>query len=265
MSEMVLNMGKRIIFCNCGGDRISQERLQDIENNLIDYNAELIKLSDLCGLAALDRERLATIFRGAEEYMIIGCHSRSLKLLLGQANVEVNNHSFHYANFLESSDEDLFGKVTEFLINNDQTSTFKEDKTDSSWPSWYPVIDYTRCSACGQCADFCLFGVYEKSEGRVNVIKPAECKNNCPACARICPQAAIIFPKYKQGGAIGGSDSIDEVSEQKRQAIDINNLPDGDIYSALEQRKHKRKSIITEEAMKKALEERSGDMNKQYR
>jgi NAD-dependent dihydropyrimidine dehydrogenase PreA subunit len=255
-------MGKKIVFCNCGGERIGQERLQAIEDKLVKYNTELIKLSDLCGLSAISKEKLKNVFRYSEEYLIIGCYSRSLKLLLEQANVDINRDSIHYINFLELSVDDIIRDISSFLKNSNQIATFEEVSADKEWPSWYPVIDYSRCSGCGQCTDFCLFGVYEKYEGRVNVINPKECKNNCPACARICPQTAIIFPKYKPGGAIGGSDTIDELSEQKRQVIDINNILEGDIYSALEQRKHKRKSIILEGAMKKALEERTDALNK---
>lgn len=231
--------------------------MQYLSDSLKKCNAELVTLSDLCGLSAICKEKLTAVFNDKSEYLIIGCHSRSLKLLLEKAGINTANEFLHYASFLELSDEELFGTVSSFLENDMGRSSYIEISSGSGWPSWYPIIDYTRCSACGQCADFCLFGVYEKSEGRVDVINPEACKNNCPACARICPQTAIVFPKYRQGGAIGGSDTIDEISEQKRQAADINNLLEGDIYSALEQRKHKRKSIILEEAMKKALEERS--------
>jgi NAD-dependent dihydropyrimidine dehydrogenase PreA subunit len=59
------------------------------------------------------------------------------------------------------------------------------------------VLDYDRCQNCKQCLNFCLFGVYALSEqGKVEVRKPSGCKTNCPACARMCPQKAIIFPKY---------------------------------------------------------------------
>jgi ferredoxin len=133
---------------------------------------------------------------------------------------------------------------------------FKEIREDSAWPSWYPVIDTARCTNCGQCADFCLFGVYEKAEAYPEVINPQACKNNCPACARICPSAAIIFPKYIHGGAIGGSDEIDEKAEQERQARDIENILGDDLYEALERRRARRKSIIREEAMMKAMAER---------
>src|SRR5207302_575815 len=30
---------------------------------------------------------------------------------------------------------------------------------------WYPVIDYSRCTNCMECIDFCLFGVYGVDAG----------------------------------------------------------------------------------------------------
>lgn len=64
---------------------------------------------------------------------------------------------------------------------------------------WYPVIDRTRCSGCGTCHDYCLFSVYElsadgKGAERVRVATPLNCKTGCPACARLCPEGALLFP-----------------------------------------------------------------------
>lgn len=256
-------MGKKIIFCNCGGDTIKPERLKEIEKSLVDQNIDVIKLSDLCGVLVLNKEKLRTVFRENDEYLIIGCHSRALNLIIAKAGIRLADFSFKFINFLEAENEEIKRVTSSFNNGSDSGNKTKveEISISSGWSPWFPVIDYSRCSACGQCADFCLFGVYEKTGGKVSVVNPQGCKNNCPACARICPQTAIIFPKYKSGGAISGSDMIDEISEQKRQAEDINSILNTDIYSALEERKKKRKSIILNEEMNKAIEERQNALN----
>ena len=71
---------------------------------------------------------------------------------------------------------------------------------------WYPVLDGSRCVNCQHCLQFCLFGVYElDGEGRVAVCHPDQCKPGCPACSRICPQSAIMFPLYEKDAAIAGA------------------------------------------------------------
>ena len=66
------------------------------------------------------------------------------------------------------------------------------------------TLDKERCTDCGKCHDFCLFGVYTIEDGVVTVKQPQNCKNNCPACARMCPNKAIIFPKYEKSPINGG-------------------------------------------------------------
>lgn len=76
---------------------------------------------------------------------------------------------------------------------------------DSPARRWYPVIDYSRCTNCMECIDFCLFGVYgvDKVES-ILVEQPDECRKGCPACSRVCPENAILFPQHKTP-AIAGS------------------------------------------------------------
>ncbi|HLN28902.1 MAG TPA: ferredoxin family protein [Gemmataceae bacterium] len=74
---------------------------------------------------------------------------------------------------------------------------------------WYPVIDYSRCTNCMECIDFCLFGVYGvDNQDRILVDNQDNCKRGCPACSRVCPEQAIIFPDYKTpaiaGAPVGG-------------------------------------------------------------
>ncbi len=69
---------------------------------------------------------------------------------------------------------------------------------------WYPVIDYSRCTNCMECIDFCLFGVYGVDQNeRILVENQDNCKRGCPACSRVCPEHAIIFPDYKTPAIAG--------------------------------------------------------------
>lgn len=71
---------------------------------------------------------------------------------------------------------------------------------------WFPIIDASRCVNCQHCLQFCLFGVYEVDvAGKVSVANPDLCKSGCPACSRICPQGAIMFPLYARDQAIAGA------------------------------------------------------------
>jgi NAD-dependent dihydropyrimidine dehydrogenase PreA subunit len=247
---------KHILFCRCGGERISRDLLLSTELCLKEQPVAVTCAADLCGLVA-QKNPHSDLLRKDTEYLVIGCYKRTMDLLFSGQKL---TPGFKHINLIESSEAEVLSRIKEFVSGYQGTASFSEIRSDSDWPSWYPLIDYSRCTDCGQCADFCLFGVYEKN-GRVTVSNPQNCKNNCPACARICPVTAIIFPKYKNGGAVGGSDEIDEYAEQKRQAMDMESFLGDDIYSALEKRKIKRQSIIKAEEMKKAVTERDNALN----
>lgn len=69
---------------------------------------------------------------------------------------------------------------------------------------WYPVIDFSRCTNCMECIDFCLFGVYGVDKLETIVVEQADnCRKGCPACSRVCPQNAIIFPQHKTPAIAG--------------------------------------------------------------
>jgi NAD-dependent dihydropyrimidine dehydrogenase PreA subunit len=101
------------------------------------------------------------------------------------------------------------------------------------WAPWFPVIDYDRCTDCRQCANFCLFGVFSTDDGGVRVANPASCKTNCPACARMCPSAAIIFPHYP-GGPINGQEAVEPSGGGA--ATSLKEALRGDVYQVLRSR-----------------------------
>lgn len=89
---------------------------------------------------------------------------------------------------------------------------------------WYPVIDYSRCTNCMECLDFCLFGVYGIDKvDRILVENQDNCKRGCPACSRVCPEQAIIFPDYKTPAIAGAA--VGAVTGLK---IDLSKLFGGD-------------------------------------
>lgn len=73
---------------------------------------------------------------------------------------------------------------------------------------WYPVIDYSRCTNCMECIDFCLFGVYGvDGVETILVEQPDNCRKGCPACSRVCPENAIMFPQHKTPAIAGSADA----------------------------------------------------------
>jgi len=125
------------------------------------------------------------------------------------------------------------------------------------WKPWFPVIDYDRCTNCMQCLSFCLFGVYGvDDQQRIQVQNNDNCKTNCPACSRVCPEAAIMFPKYK-AGPINGDVVSDADLQREKMKIDISALLGGDVYAMLRERSEKAKSRFSKERdADKALQER---------
>jgi Pyruvate/2-oxoacid:ferredoxin oxidoreductase delta subunit len=139
----------------------------------------------------------------------------------------------------------------------ENTRTQSEAAKQGEWKPWFPVIDYDRCTNCMQCLSFCLFGVYGvDDQHRITVQTSENCKTNCPACSRVCPEAAIMFPKYKSG-PINGDLVSDADLEREKMKIDISALLGGDVYSLLRQRSDRAKSRFSKERdSDKALQER---------
>lgn len=116
-----------------------------------------------------------------------------------------------------------------------------------AWKPWFPVIDYSRCTNCMQCLSFCLFEVYGVSgDSKIQVQNQSNCKTDCPACSRVCPEVAIMFPKYKHGPINGDEVSADDMRREAMK-VDISALLGGDIYSMLRDRSAKAKSRFSKE------------------
>jgi len=154
--------------------------------------------------------------------------------------------------------EDGIGAEAAALIA--RLDTVREERglpPGGAWKPWFPVIDYQRCTNCMQCLSFCLFDVYGVSaDKKIQVQNQSNCKTECPACSRVCPEVAIMFPKYRHGPINGDDISADDVRREAMK-VDISALLGGDVYAALRDRSAKAKSRFSKERDdERALKER---------
>jgi len=159
---------------------------------------------------------------------------------------------------------DLTGRTAAEVVEDlAQSGEQGGGRTAKGWKPWFPVIDYDRCTNCMQCLSFCLFDVYGvTSGGKITVQNESNCKTDCPACSRVCPEVAILFPKYKAGPINGDEVNADDLRREAMK-VDISALLGGDIYSMLRDRSAKAKSRFSKERDDdRALKERQRCLQK---
>lgn len=174
---------------------------------------------------------------------------------LSDAATETADNGVH--NVADLSPDDVVSLVVE------RAGTVPGETAPKRWKPWFPVIDYERCTNCMQCLSFCLFDVYGVSKaGKLQVQNESNCKTDCPACSRVCPEVAIMFPKYKSGPINGDVVSADDIRREAMK-VDISALLGGDIYSMLRDRSVKAKSRFSlERDEDRALRERQRCLDK---
>jgi len=126
------------------------------------------------------------------------------------------------------SDEEILGSISVFLKKFPALSDASGPMhRETAVPSrrWYPIIDRQKCVACLECVNFCLFGVYTiHGENRPVVSQPDSCRDGCPACSRVCPAGAILFPEHDDpviAGRVSRDDSGDDCPTMpQRQSLD---------------------------------------------
>ena len=175
-----------ITICACQFyRRTPREKIAAVQAACLAAQVSCEVVPDLCFLAAKDRDQLEKL---ASCDVVLACQPRAVRSLLGG----VGN-----AKCVDLRTESLENILA--VLSLEPVDVSKTELTyhplPTSWVPWFPVIDANRCVQCRKCVDFCMFGVYAVEAEKVCVIKPESCKTDCPACARVCPQNAIIFPK----------------------------------------------------------------------
>jgi len=224
---------KRITICACSSRPfIDREKVVRLAAVLSNAGRQVTIVPDLCKLVMQKQPEVATIASA----VVLACYPRAVCALFRSAGFEpaqtLDIRSCTAGEVLAGVACDIPAEG-EFIPGEDafreQLASFPvEQGTDA----WFPVIDKGRCSECGKCHDFCLFGVYAVEGGRVKVKQPRQCNNNCPSCARMCPSKAIIFPKYERSPVNGG-----HAEDEPMQAADAGTLYADALRMRLEQRK----------------------------
>ncbi len=205
------------------------------------YAARMTRLADDVGAAA------------SQSIIVLGDLAGSMPEWLGR--LVQNGRSFAH---------DIRGLPVEQIVQRVVETCQKTALgTAGGWKPWFPVIDYDRCTNCMQCLSFCLFDVYGVTDkGKINVQNQSNCKTDCPACSRVCPEVAILFPKYKAGPINGDEVNSDDIRREAMK-VDISALLGGDIYSMLRDRSAKAKSRFSKERDDdRALKERQRCLTK---
>jgi Pyruvate/2-oxoacid:ferredoxin oxidoreductase delta subunit len=185
-----------ILYCDCAcSNAVPEPVRQAVRTGLSNAKAPHVAVSDLCGLAAHGDPLLAKV-ASTSSLVIIACYPRAVRRLFEHADVKLPEGSRLLNMRLQSAEEILDQALSGQDATSDCLPEVKVEKKND-WVPWFPVFDRERCTKCRQCLNFCPFGVLSAEEGGwVQARYPERCKNLCPACARICPELAIIFPKH---------------------------------------------------------------------
>ena len=229
-----------ILFCTCAySDIIPDSRKAAVFDRLHAANADIRIVPDLCGLAAR-RDPLLSEVATSEDLCIVACHPRAVRALFTWAGVPLDSVRVRFINLRDETSDDAVTPISGIC---EPSLVLPMVDRASDWIPWFPVIDRVRCVSCRQCLEFCLFGVYETNEdGSVMVVHPENCKTNCPACARLCPEAAIMFPKFGDP-PINGAEITDEAAVR----VAAKAVAEGNLRAALEERKKRRRALLKPE------------------
>jgi len=246
-----------ILYCNCTHNgAVPADVREAVLKGLAASGVPFEPVADLCELAAR-RDPLLERLARADGLHVIACYPRAVRWLFAYAGAPLAPDAVIHNMRAQSADEilphltprehtaHLHLTPREHTGGNPPTThkpsqapppTFPE-KPPGEWIAWYPVIDYDRCEGCKQCLEFCLFGAYALADdGTVRVASPEACKLNCPACARVCPMSAIVFPKFREVGPIAGDEGVLTESAEEGIRADFKRLSKGDVMDVLRRR-----------------------------
>lgn len=241
---------KNVIFCAETSSAVSAFSRDRIYSALQgEKSINLIIIDDLPWAVVNDKKYLQNIF-SQPFYAIVGPRLRAIKWLLHSCELRIADNTIHLDIF-ELTANEIINQLAGTNADDYSYIEYPKPAKKDNWVPWFPVIDYERCVDCGQCLNFCLFDVYERTaDKKVKVRTPQNCKNHCPACARVCPKQAIIFPLLQEK-PFDGSPVVGDAPQ-----IDMDELLNEDVYELLRNRRKRRTRLLAKDQIEQALAER---------
>ncbi len=253
----------KIVFCHCAYTKILPQKVKDqVLAGLDAADVAVEEVEDLCRMSAEKDPRLQEL-AGEKTLKIAACFPRAVKWLFHAAETPLDDSRHEVLNMRESSAEEVCSAIVGESVTVPEEVPEAVAEKSQPWKPWFPVIDFDRCTNCMQCLSFCLFDVYGVSaDKKIQVQNPTKCKTDCPACSRVCPEAAILFPKYR-AAPINGAPVSEADLDREKMKVDISSLLGGDIYSLLRDRSTRARSRFSKERdEERALKERKRCLKK---
>jgi NAD-dependent dihydropyrimidine dehydrogenase PreA subunit len=222
-----------ILRCRCANAAVIPAEVNQAVSTALAGRSDVVTVDDLCACAANRDPRMAD-WAVDSALTIAACHPRAIRWLFKWAGAPLDEARVRFVNLRKEQTPGFpMAQVGE------KTLAPPTGPSADAWPPWFPVIDYGRCKQCRQCLSFCLFGVYALDpDGKVVVANPRQCKNNCPACSRICPDVAIMFPKLPDAESpLNGDEIGDETAIKARARINAGDVLGSDVHAALAKRR----------------------------
>ena len=224
---------KVYLFILGSRDQLAQESSAKLALDVGIQEKDIRVIDNLAERAVSKDPLLSSLFSDHEDYMIGASRPRAAQALLAFAGVDVHSKCMTWKTlpYSEQALKDEYGVP------------------------WFPVIDRSRCTGCGTCEDYCLFSVYaidrqRPLNERIRISSPLNCKTGCPACSRLCPTGALIFPFCAEPVLNGSVEN-----PQPRTQEDALTALGADPHKVLSERRAK-KRLINPEKFKLAEKDR---------
>ena len=139
-----------ILFCQCRDVPQNQFHSDSARQLLTGMDVSVFVLDDLCSIALHEKSFLREIENEYPNKIVMACYPRVVENLFLQNEISFSN--FKVINFHDLKSADQLRYELSCLEVSEGEASFSTVKSSLGVPSWFPVIDQSRCTHCGKCA-----------------------------------------------------------------------------------------------------------------